>query len=392
VYPVDDRCRWSRGAFVLITRSNFVNVYLDPILYVLAAISVTLALRTVALPLETQNPDFVIFWDQLHWEAAGHDLYTAPPRWDGQGPNLAPPALLLLIAPLMRLPLTVAWAAWMLISVALFAMIAYWVARAVDQPAGRILSILLISPATVMAIAVGSFAAPIAACATRAWVDQRCDRDVSAGFWIGAAMACKPFLLPFVGYAVVRQRWRMCVGISSGIVAVIILGVAVFGLANTAMWVRTLAGVQPTTTAFPLNGSWMGWLARIVADPIALRAWWLGGGAVIGALLLWRWSRRDSDVDADWLGTLSGSLLASPLGWAYYAPLLVGPFAGHRSALRWIGYALVSVPLRVVASDFSPVWTVSGGSAYFWGFLVLFMATQSPQSSGMTARTDDRTA
>jgi alpha-1,2-mannosyltransferase len=375
----------------LIKRSTFVTVYLDPILYVLAAVAVIGAIKVAALPLEEQYSDFVTFWDNLRWYAGGHDLYTAAPRTTWLGPNLNPPALLLLAAPLAFLPLAVAQVTWMVISVALYAIVAQWVARELHLPAARILSVLLISQATFYAIGGGTFTAPIAACVTLAWRAHRHQRDRSAGIWIGAAIACKLFLLPFVAYAVVRRRWRMCGGIVIGMASVVILGVAVFGVSNTVLWIRTLVAVRPPMTSYPLNGSWMGWLARALwPDWSYLRAWWRAGSALIAALMLWQWSRADSDPDAEWIGILSGSLLASPLGWVYYAPLLVGPFAGrHRSALPWVSYGLFCVPFDLLVWSMSRGWLLTVTSAYFWGFLVLFIASLTPHSSGMTTRTDD---
>src|SRR5262245_13119641 len=93
----------------------------------------------------------------------------------------------------------------------------------------------------------------------------------------------------------------------------------------------------------------MSWLARAGADETAMRTWWLTGVAVMGVLLLWRWTRRDGDVDADWLATMSSSLLASPLGWSYYAPFLLAPFVGRRSAWRWVGYGCFAFPLALVS-------------------------------------------
>ena len=56
------------------TRSTFVKVYLDPLLFILAAMSVMVALMIVAVPLEEQRSDFFNFWDNVRWNAAGHDL------------------------------------------------------------------------------------------------------------------------------------------------------------------------------------------------------------------------------------------------------------------------------------------------------------------------------
>src|SRR5262245_16737208 len=366
------------GPASVTTRSTSVQLYLDPLLYILAAVSVAWAFAIVRLPLEQQYNDFVTFWDSVRWDAAGHDLYTAAYRTDWQGPNLNPPALLLLVLPLTFPPLVLAQVTWMVISVILYALMARWVARELHLPTARVLSILLISQATFIAIGSGTFAAPIAACVTLAWRAQRRQCNCTSGLWIGVAIACKLFLLPFVGYAVVRRRWRMCSGIAIGMSSVMLLGLVVFGLANTELWIRMLGTVDPPMTSYPLNGSWMGWLARALwPDWTYLRTWWRVGVAIIASLMLWQWSRPGSDQDGEWLGILSGSLLASPLGWVYYGPLLIGPFAGrHRSTLLWVTYGLFCVPFDVLVwSSLSRAWMLTVESAYFWGFLVLFVAS-----------------
>src|SRR5262249_7860617 len=124
----------------------------------------------------------------------------------------------------------------------------------------------------------------------------------------------------------------------------------------------------------------------------SLRAWGLAGAALIGALMLWRWFRRDDDLDAAWIGIISGSLLAAPVGWVYYAPLLIGPFAGrHRSALLWIAYGLLCLPFGVLAAwSHSRAWNLTVGSAYFFGFLVLFVASCCHKTRNLrTARIPD---
>ncbi|HEU5257246.1 MAG TPA: glycosyltransferase family 87 protein [Vicinamibacterales bacterium] len=362
------------------TRPTFVDVYLDPILYVLAAFTLVMAFRNIATPLTDQHPDFVIFWDNLQWYAGGHDLYTAPPHWEEQGPNLAAPALLFLLAPLLPLPLELARAVWMAISIGLFALCSWWVARTFNVPTGRVFSLLVLSRATHLALIGGTFAAPLAAWMTRAWLDHRQGRDATAGVWIGIAIACKLLLLPCVGYAVLRRRWRMVSGIVCGMAATVAVGVAVGGIENTALWIRTLRGLERGTIDYPINASLMAWLARTPAEWTTVQAWWLCGSLLIGMGLLWRWLHRDDD--AAWSATISGSLLASPLGWVYYTPLLVGPFVGARSALLWAGYALCALPLELVvprAVVASTLLKLTVGSAYFFGVLLLFVGSVIPK-------------
>jgi hypothetical protein len=366
------------------SRSRFVEVYIDPLLYLLAAVSVTICLKSVTYPFETQHTDFLTFYDNARWYTSGHDLYSAPSRYYPQGPNLAPPVLMLLIVPLSPLPLTVARVAWMLFDVACFWLCIYWIAREVHRPTGRLFALLLISQPAFITILGGSFTAPLTVCLTRAWLEHRQSRDLSAGIWLGIAIVSKPFLLPFCGYAILRRHWRLCLGLASGVVAAVIGGIAVFGPTNTLQWVEALRAVAPHQIAYNLNGSWMGYLAR--ANAPWSRFAWIVGSAAIALVLLWHWWRREH-TDAAWIATVSGGLLISPLGWNYYAPFLIGPMVRRWSALSWVVYALFCLPLEPLAFvSMAPWWMLTIGSAAFWGYLLLFVASASD------SRTPDRSA
>ena len=360
-------------------RADVPAVYLDPLLYVLGVIAVMITLTVAARP--GHQSDFIIFWDAARWQLAGHDLYSAPYRlgWEGLRPNLAAPALLVLIVPLTLLPVHLAHGVWIGFGVACYAVSAFWIGRELDIPMVRILAILLICPATVISLSSGSFAAPLTLAVTRTWLEHRRGRDVSSGLWMGAALFCKPFLLPFIGYGIIRGYARLSAGLLGGIAVALVTGVIAFGASNTMLWIHTVPTVPANAIGSHLNGTWMGFLTRAGLTGIARLACWLAGSLMIAAVLLWRWRRSQVHVDAEWLGAMAGGLLASPVAWEYYAPLLVAPFTAHRSRLRWVGYALFCLPwdtTQTAALASSPLaWRLTMGSAHFWGYLVFFVAS-----------------
>jgi hypothetical protein len=105
----------------------------------------------------------------------------------------------------------------------------------------------------------------------------------------------------------------------------------------------------------------------------------------MAGIAAWR-AARTSDLNRVWLMTLTASLLWSPLGWIYYAPLLAGPLVavavdGSRPARTLVGFgyacclvsftSMVSYPLGKLA-------TITLGSAYLWGLLSWFAAAALP--------------
>jgi hypothetical protein len=74
-------------------------------------------------------------------------------------------------------------------------------------------------------------------------------------------------------------------------------------------------------------------------------------------------------------------LLLSPLGWAYYVPAIAGPFVAVAFStslavrrLVMAGYACLLVPFQIYAGPLGPVATLTRGSAYGVGVLLLFLA------------------
>ena len=360
------------------------RAYIDPLLCILAVVATVITLTVAAT--HGDHSDFILFWDAARWQFAGHDLYSAPYRegWVDLRPNLAAPALLILTVPLTLLPVHIGYVVWIGFGLACYALSAAWIGRELDIPMGRILGIFLICPTTAFSLLSGSFTAPLTLAVTRAWLEHRRGRDLTGGIWMGIALFCKPFLLPMIGYSLMRRQ-GLFIGLLAGMSVALVAGVVTFGYSNTVLWIQTLRTAENMVGLFP-NGAWLGFLTRAGFMGNARLAYWLAGSLLVAAMLLWRWRRSARpNIDADWLATMAGGLLASPVSWFYYAPMLIGPFVGVRSAWLWIGYALFCLPwTTLIATETSPLsWRLTVGSTYFFAFALLFVASTAARSRSL---------
>jgi hypothetical protein len=379
-------------------------LYGEPLLLVLAGLTLSLLFLVITRPPETNQADFYTFWDAGHWFRQGLDVYTGGPLRVGAGSNLNPPASVLLVVPYTYLPLRVAFVAWVVTGLLCLAVGCRWIARTLGGPSALMLWCgLVISQASFAAFQLGQFTPVLFVLFTLAWVADREDRPWQAGVALGVLIAAKPFLGLFAVYALLfRRSLPLAAGIALGAAAFYGVGLLTMGVSAYWSWLAALGSV--TWPAHLGNGSLLGVLTRTLSPtpplmafaPAVLRpdwVWpmWYASLAVVGvavALTLW----RTVDRDRAWLLVGTCSLLVSPLGWAYYAPLMAGPFVAlwrSRSGMprAWLaaGYLWFCVPYTVVNQPWGPFATLMVGGAYTWGFLTWLVA-------GLTARPEGRHA
>ena len=305
--------------------------------------------------------DLSVMLDSARWLRQGADLYQRP-RVSGPGWNLNLPATTLLFLPFSFLSDTAAFEIWTALSVGAFLLSARWIAR--EAGVGRVTPLaaaLFISQPVAATLLLGQTTALLMLVLTAAWIADRHDRRWSAGLLLGIAVAAKPFLGVFAVYAVWRRSGSLAAGMAVGGGSSALLGLLVGGVAGYRSWLAALG--QITWTAHRLNGSLLGLFTRllsttpavmhqtplVVAPQFVQPAWWAAIAVVSGigirALLTTR------DRDRAWGVTLTASLLLSPLGWMYYAPMLAGPLlVVARKADHWTqvllaaGYAGLLIP------------------------------------------------
>jgi len=181
-----------------------------------------------------------------------------------------------------------------------------------------------------------------------------------------------------------------------------LVGLLVAGVAGYRSWLAALG--QISWTAHWLNASLLGLFTRTMTvtpdvlrmTPLVVRpelvrpVWWVSVAVVVAVAA--RALLRTRDRDRAWSVMLVTSLLVSPLGWVYYAPLATGPILGsaQRSSF-WTrvviagGYALLLIP-PISAAWLGASGTALLGSIYNWALILLFVGVSTAEDSGMIGR------
>lgn len=362
-------------------RVGWAELYVEPLLLLLAAMSVGLIFTVVLRPPAKNEADFYVFWDAARWYREGVDPYLGHALRPGAGYNLNAPAFLLLFLPFSYLPLRLAFVAWTLAGLG-----TCWVAT---RSIAAVLTIrkpfllfcgLLISQVTFLALYMGQVAPFLLPLFTWAWIADRRNRPWTAGLLLGVLIGAKPFLGVFGIYALLFRRSRpLTVGICVGAAALWVLGFMVGGPSVYRSWFFVLQNV--TWPAHLANGSLLAVVTREFATTHS--AWvtpiWSSTLIVVAGLAVLA-LRRITDRDQAWLLVGVCSCLLSPLGWAYYAPLLTGPVVSQwqtssRFTRVWLalGCAFFCIPFTILVNLRNTTAIFLLGSAYTWGFLAWFV-------------------
>jgi hypothetical protein len=310
---------------------------------ILVLIPAVLLLGAAIGGIDLQRSDFRIFYDASAAWRAGTSVGTAVN--EGGLPNLNPPTLVVLMAPLTLLPLPVAFAVWTLLGLLAFLACARLIqSRSLLAPSTWIW-VGLASISTMPFLfgwVLGQVTWVLMYLVTRAWVAGTPRR---AGAWLGMAIAIKP-PLALMALCLPAAIWTAAAACSLSITA------AVVAATGFQPWLAWLAiGDQVRWLGLPTNLSLFGLVARfqtIGTTAPNIRELPLSALVSIAlvALVLWRQAIR-ARGDRRWVLALLWSLFVSPAGWIYYLPLGLGPMlASWPSAplLLGIGIACLAVP------------------------------------------------
>jgi alpha-1,2-mannosyltransferase len=290
----------------------------------------------------------------------------------GLGVNYNPPHFHLLMLPLAWLPVRAAFVLWTAFGLGLGAATIHLAMREGSIPwplqDRRVLMAAALTSAGVGAtVLLGQVSFVVALVVTLAWRAARHTKWGVAGAWLGLAISLKPFLLLAVPLLVIRTRWKAAaIALLTAMVCAAV-GISVFGWAAFEGWLALLRRAAPAAhLQFFLNGSWAGFAAR---TQLPMPAAVLGSLAIIAVTT---GAVRHGSEDRAWLVALSGTLLASPLGWIYYVPLMAGPLvvlaqAGRLPRWTWALWPLfVFPPLARELFLGSRIGAATLGSLYFW--------------------------
>lgn len=334
--------------------------------------------------LDPDHLDFSIFYIAARGWLHGEPLYS--PQWPSPLVNYNPPHFHLLVLPLAALPLPAAFLAWTAgsgVLAALTARLAIHESGAEWTRHDRLVLIagILTSAGVGAALRLGQLSWYLAVMMTLAWRSARRGSWLACGAWLGLSIGLKPFLLLFLPVLVIRGRW-VAAGVSLLAAAgSIVAGGIVFGWPALEAWLTLLrTSAPPHQTVYFINASWTAVVSRS-GLPLVLAA--LGSFAIAAVTIL---TARTADEDRAWLLTTVAALLASPLGWIYYTPLLLGPLValaheGRLPAWAWRLWPLLAFPsFSRDAFQWAPLFAVSLGSIYAWGFLGLWTAGLRPSA------------
>jgi hypothetical protein len=290
--------------------------------------------------------DFETFHRSAVALVQGSDLY----RTGAALPNLNPPLVSVLLAPLAWLPPLPAYHVFALLTAVLVLGCVAAVAEEVRlRPAWTLVTGVAVLASSPMhgTLVQGQVYGLLTAALTVAWLAERRGRPELAGVAIGLAAAIKPSLLPLLLLPALHRRWtQVASAVAAGAVATAV-GLLAAGWAATRDWVALLAAVE--VDGFLDNDSLAALAVRFGAPAVL--------GHLVAALLLvlTLWRVRDQPELALWAATASALLLA-PIAWNNYLVLLAPalPILLARGRAVW---ALPLLALPLIGIDWSSLWT-----------------------------------
>jgi hypothetical protein len=335
--------------------------------------------------------DFGKFYYSARAFLTGAGMYGSSPSTmnDALGRNfwnLNPPHFHLLLLPLAYMPIGRAFTLWAAASLVALGCSLRIIHRELGprsftpgEMTVALLAMLAWAP-TAATLATGQLTWLLLLPMTAAWAAARRQSWGSAGAWCGICASVKPFLLVFLLYFCVARRTRAALVMAAVLVGIFAVAIGVFGWTPHRDWLATLSGVNWSWAA--MNGSLLGFATRSLAGSpyfsplLARRTWieplWLLAAVCVGTAT-WRAIRLSPSLDRHFALVLLAAQLMSPLGWAYYLWLPVGPALAawqseEASPAALFGVLILLAPLSVVlAWQPSGLATITIGSAYFWG-------------------------
>jgi alpha-1,2-mannosyltransferase len=350
--------------------------------------------------------DFGKFYYSLEQWRNSRTLYSPSPATVlpfGEGRtehllNMNPPHFHCLIWPLTYLPVDQAYVVWTVVNIGAGIAALVAMARAVPVRATGaawvVGLVLACASAPVLAWAgTGQMTGLLFGAVTWIWLLMRRGLWERAGLAIGLVCSVKPFLGLLVVYLLIRRQWRAGSIAALALLGTFAAGLMIFGVEAHRDWLAALR-----------DAHWIGAVMNASLYGIVGRTWSLDvftisptAEAIAGALALiaivmgMLAARRAPDLDTAVLIVLTTSLLASPLGWVYYVPIVAGPVlamrkAGNLSAWVFVALAGFMIPHLWIFPFPSRLFALTLGSVYTWSLLMLWAQAVRPS---LQKRTED---
>jgi hypothetical protein len=317
--------------------------------------------------------DFAIFHGTTSRFLDGLQMYSAA------SVDFTPPLFHALLLPLSRLDVRIAFTIWTAANVAVACFVLRQIIRAVPGAHTHrlVIAACVANAAGIqMTIRLGQVSWMVALLVTSAWLAARSSRWLSSGAWMGVGIAFKPFLLVGIPVFLVRRQWKALASCVFTVVACSLTSVLLFGWVAFSDWINNLCAVpDPVYATHFLNSSFVALVSRAHAPYFVGSA--LSGLTIVAVL----WRARTADEDETWLLLLTAAILASPVGWVYYQPMLLGPaialaLSGRLTHVRWIAVGcFVPALSKTMFQHGNAIVALTLGSVYFWGLLFLYIQT-----------------
>lgn len=318
---------------------------------------------------------------QQSFAIADYDTYPADP-----------PVTVVVMSPFSALGYSAAWYTWSAISVALFVLSMWLVARELDLAPGVAVAIsigsLVTTPARFL-FARNHVETIVLLAGVLGWIALRRGSSTWAGRWFAVATAIKMF--PGMWLLGVLRRDRR-----AGLVGLILAGgallvaAAVVGGDNTSafisdviprsrLWYGSLGNYSLVSFGTALVGRWLGWVLMAL------------GIVVLVPIFLW----RPRPADQMWVMGTAAALLISPLSWLNYLVLVLPALvlvATHRDWSR-PGHRIGFVAVLGALAFWSPVVTetqlVSVAVSFVptYGLIALFIIAWKEPAWSSTSET-----
>ena len=347
--------------------------------------------------------DFGKFYYSLQqWRQMG-TLYgpspaTLLPFGDGRSEhlwNMNPPHFHALIWPLAYLSIEDAYAVWTAANFAVAAVTMVAIERALHlrwaATTWVIGLILAFASAPVLTwLVTGQLTGFVFGLVTAIWLSARRGQWDRCGLLVGLLCSVKPFLGLLGVFLLIRRQWRAAALAVAAASSAFALGVVIFGLEAHREWLGAIKDAHWIGSV--MNASVYGLIGRtwsldvFTTTPVARFVATCFALGIVTTAIAAVW--RTADLDRAMLILLATSLLASPLGWVYYTPIMLGPMIAlrHSRSLGPQTYpALVGfmIPHAWLWPFSSRLFAVTIGSAYTWSLMCLWALALVPDAAAV---------
>lgn len=283
-------------------------------------------------------------------------------------PNLNPPLSLLVFEPLALFDPVVAFGVWYGLSLLLYLLALLLLARAYPGQTTPLRIAWALSLAGLWhTLELGQIYLPLLLATIGAVLLLRRDRPLLAGLLIGLVVAIKPNLAVWPVLLLAAGFWRAGMAGLGAAGLLSLLPLLRYPPAIYSQWFE--AGAGYTGRILPINSSLPG-LAERLGLP------WLGiilSLALLIGLAVWAWRYRPSSVSVSGLALLA-ALLAAPIAWIGYTPLLLPVF--FRRNWGWserIVAVMLAMPYAATPlASWAPPFVEKLGW-YIWALLLLLV-------------------